>query len=207
MNDAGRWSGAPRIVRPGDVGGAAAFTALAAEGFLRMLWHDHAMAADVPVTPAVRALALFSALSPAARRCVIGRATAVWVHTGAHRPRRADLLVPTGVRIPAPDVGHVAHEARLSPDECVELGPLRVTDVCRTAADVARWLPLSVAAPLLASLASHPCFDGRRANAMLARLHRHRGVRHALTLLESMAPETAQRGSTTTPGGLEPVMR
>ncbi len=207
MSDSGRWPGAPRIVYPPDVGGDAAFRALVAQGYLHELWTNHAVAADVPVTAAIRAGGLAGALTPAERRCVVGRATAVWLHTGAHRPRRADLLVPPGVRIPPPDVGHVAHETRLDPDECVDLGPLRVTDVCRTAADVARWLPLSAAAPMLATLADHPLFDAGRAAAALARLHRHRGVRQAVTLLEAMAPARAQLGSPTIPALRDPVMR
>src|SRR5665811_718511 len=102
------WPGAPRVVGPADLGAAAAFSALVTQGYLHEIWNDRAVASDVPVTPAIRADALFGSLSPAARRCVVGRVSAVWIHTGAHRPRRADLLVPAGVRIPAPDVGHVA---------------------------------------------------------------------------------------------------
>ena len=201
------WPGAPRVVGPADLGAAAAFTALVTQGYLREIWNGRAVASDVPVTPAIRADALFGSLSTAARRCVIGRASAVWIHTGAHRPRRADLLVPAGVRIPAPEVGHMAHETRLDPDEWVTVGPLRVTSICRTAADVARWLPLSVAAALLATLADHPHFDGACAAAVLAREHGHRGVRHALTVLESMGATAAQAGSPAMRAPRDPVMR
>jgi len=187
------WPGAPRVVGPADFGAAAAFTALVTQGYLREIWNGRAVASDVPVTPAIRADALFGSLSTAARRCVIGRASAVWIHTGAHRPRRADLLVPAGIR--------------LDPDEWVTVGPLRVTSICRTAADVARWLPLSVAAALLATLADHPHFDGACAAAVLAREHGHRGVRHALTVLESMGATAAQAGSPAMRAPRDPVMR
>jgi hypothetical protein len=201
------WPGAPRVLRPVDVGAAAGFKALVTQGYLEEIWTDRAVASDVPVTPAIRADALAGSLSPAARRCVVGRASAVWIHTGAHRPRRAALLVPPGVRIPAPDVGYVAHETRLNPDEWVTIGPLRVTDVCRTAADVARWLPLAVAAALLATLADHPRFDAARAAAVLADAHGQRGVRHALSVLESMGTTAAQAGSPIMRAPRDPVMR
>ena len=135
----------PRTVSRDDVG-AAAWFGLLRDGVVRVVWGDVAIAADLPDTPELRAVAL-APLVPA--RGVIGRRTAAWVHTGRYPPVRVEVLVRTGERRTDPHPARVAAEATLSPSDVVRVGTHRATSVQRTGVDIARMLPPGEAVPTL----------------------------------------------------------
>jgi hypothetical protein len=145
----------PDGVHARDVG-PTAWQVLLAEGALRPVWGTVATPADRSPTPAVRAAALRPLVPP---RAVIGRAAAVWVHTGGRLPDRFDVLVAPRARRPSPHPLRVPHEVPLPDADVVRLGDVRVTTVLRTAVDVARWLPDDDAVPLLLRLTEHAGLD------------------------------------------------
>ena len=153
------------------------------DGIARHVWGTLAIAADTPETPRVRATSV-SPLVPA--RGVIGRSAAVWVHTGGPRPRRIDVLVAPRARRPDPHPQRVAHESALPAGDVVEVGPVRVTTVERTAVDVARWAGHD-AASLLERLVHGAGLDPARAIGLLGTLPGHRGTRDARTALVALA--------------------
>ncbi len=142
------------------------------DGALAPLWGDAAFVGASEPTAADRARAL-APLVPA--RGVVARQSAVWVHTGSHAPRRADVAIPLGARRPAAHPERTVTEATLDPSGIVLLGGVRVTSVQRTGIDVARWLDPVHAEPLLAALVA--CgFDAHSASADLE----HAGGRHVV---------------------------
>lgn len=138
----------PDLIEPAAVG-PVTFRALQRDGVTRLVWGELTVPRDIRATPAVRAAALGS-LVP--RRAAVGRASAVWVHTGLHEPRRVDVLVPPRRRRPDPHPDRVTHECALPPGDLVELAQIQVTTVRRTGLDVARWCTPEHARVLLASL-------------------------------------------------------
>ncbi|MBB2921836.1 hypothetical protein [Cellulomonas cellasea] len=175
----------PLELRPSDVGPLTHRT-LVRDGVATVVWGDLAVPADVPVGPRLRAAA-FRGLVPA--RAVVGRRSAVWVHTGEHAPRRVDVLVGPRSRRPDPHPCRTTHECALPETDVVDLGGVRVTTVQRTGLDVARWFPTEEASTLLGSLL-RAGFDPVRARADLARLHGYAGTLAAADLLVSLAPTT-----------------
>ena len=171
----------PRTVSRDDVG-AAAWFGLLHDGVVRVVWWDVAIAADLPDTPELRAVAL-APLIPA--RGVIGRRTAAWVHTGRYPPVRVEVLVRTGGRRTDPHPARVAAEATLSPSDVVHVGTHRATSVQRTGVDIARMLPSEEAVPTLRAL-QDVGFEATRALDQLAGLRGHRGVRQAYSTLADL---------------------
>lgn len=165
----------PRLVRREDVP-AWDWTGMHLDGTLVPLWRDVSRRADVPESPTLRAAAL-APLVPA--RGVLGRLSAVWVHTGrVDPPRRVDVLVPSGARRPEPHPDRQAAEAELRDDDVLAVGPVRVTGVTRTAVDVARWVPPAPAVRALRALVEVG-LDPAAVHDVLAAAHGGRGVRTA----------------------------
>ena len=171
----------PRTVSRGDVG-AAAWFGLLRDGVVRVVWGDVAIAADLPDTPEVRAIAL-AALVPS--RGVIGRRTAAWVHTGRYPPVRVEVLVRTGGRRTDPHPHRVAAEATLCPGDVVHVGAHRATSVQRTGIDIARMLPPVDAVPTLHAL-QEVGFEPACALDVLADYRGQRGVRQAQSTLRAL---------------------
>lgn len=172
----------PLEIVPAQVG-APTCHALVRDGVTRRVWGDLTIPSDVPVGPPLRAAA-FRGLVPV--RAVVGRRSAVWVHTGEHTPRRVDVLVPPRSRRPDPHPSRATYECALPPQDVVDLGGVRVTTVQRTGLDVARWCAPEAALDLLASLV-RVGFDVDHARAELAELHGYAGTLAAASLLRSLA--------------------
>jgi len=163
--------------------GAISWQTLIRDGIARHVWGAVAIPADLPETPGVRATAVRYLVPP---RGVVGRATAVWVHTGGLRPGRIDVLVAPRARRPDPHPLRVPHECVLPESDVVAVGPLRVTTVERTAVDVARWSGVLDAGRLLERLVQCAGLDPSRALRLLDGLSGHRGTlaaRYALVAL------------------------
>jgi hypothetical protein len=161
------------------------------DGALRVVWGDVAIAADVVPTPELRALALAD-LVP--RRTVVGRCSALWVHTGRHPPERLEVLVGRRARHTAPHPWRVSHEADLTDDDVVRFAGVRVTGVQRTGVDVVRCLPAADA--LVALLDLVPLgFDAVAATGTVSGLRGHRNVRQAVRVLRQVAAQARIEGS------------
>lgn len=171
----------PLEILPSDVGGLT-YRALVRDGVTRPVWGDLTVPSDVPVGPRLRAAA-FRGLVPA--RAVVGRRSAVWVHTGEHSPRRVDVLVPPRSRRPDPHPCRTTYECALPARDVVDLGGVRVTTVQRTGLDVARWCTPEEALALLGPLV-RAGFDVEHARAELAALHGYAGTLAAATVLGSL---------------------
>lgn len=161
----------PETVRLTDVG-TATWWGLLADDVVRPLWGDVALAADLPETPARRAVAIAD-LVPA--RAVVGRQSAVWLHTGRFPPRRVDVLVPARARRADPHPLRVTAEATFEPGDVLRFGPVRATTVQRTGIDICRHVPLGPALALLEPLLGVG-FDPEAAHRGLDRLAGHRGT-------------------------------
>jgi hypothetical protein len=173
--------GLPLEIVPATVG-ALTYRTLLRDGVTRHVWGELTVPADVDVTPALRAAA-FRGLVPA--RAVVGRRSAVWVHTGQHPPRRVDVLVPPRSRRPDPHPGRTTHECALPGSDVLELAGVRVTGVQRTGLDVARWFPPGDARALLTALL-HAGFDPQQARADLAHLPGYAGTLGAADVLATL---------------------
>lgn len=154
----------PRTVRAREVGGPAAFAELHASGRLVQLAPDVAVLPGAPVTRTDRLVALAARIPP---RTVVGRMSAVWVHTGLGDPRTlAVLYAPTSHRPPRrPDLR--THQATLTDDDVEGLGGLLVTRPLRTAVDLARHVPRELSVPALVRLADDGLLDTARLAACL----------------------------------------
>ena len=162
------------------------------------VWGEVAIPADRAETPGARATATRPLVPP---RAVVGRAAAVWVHTGGPRPVRIDVLVAANGRRPDPHPQRVPHECALPAADVVGVGPLRVTSVERTAVDVARWLAAEAAGPLLERLTVRAGLEPARALKLLDALPGHRGNRAARSTLDALAESRATVGlSPASPG-------
>jgi hypothetical protein len=166
--------------------GVTAWQVLLRDGVLRPVWGAVATPADRSPTPAVRAAALRPLVPP---RAVVGRAAAVWVHTGGPLPERFDVLVPPRARRPSPHPLRIPHESSLPAADVAGLGVVRVTTVLRTALDVARWVPRADAVPLLRRLTDHAGLDLTAAQRHLDGASGQRYVERArVTLAEAARP-------------------
>ena len=170
--------------------GPLAWAGMLREGTLVELWDATARRADVPVTAVDRARAVAHLLP---RRGVVGRTSAVWVHTGGPAPSRIDVLIQVGVRRPAPHPQRRAAETTLRPDDVEELAGVPVTTLVRTAVDVARWADPEVAPRLLRRLVGHG-LDLQDAHARLAEYAGRRRTREAHALLRALAPGSEPAG-------------
>ena len=164
--------------------GSVPWQALIRDGIAWRVWGDVAIGADVPETPGIRATAV-RPLVPT--RGVVGRAAAVWVHTGGSRPGRIDVLVAPRARRPDPHPLRVPHECVLPGSHILVLGALRVTTVVRTAVDVARWSAPHDAGVLLERLVRYAALDPDEALVLLDGLPGHRGTRGAHNALVALA--------------------
>ena len=173
----------PELLRASELG-FIVWQTLLRDGILRPVWGDVAIPADRAETAEIRAT---SAQPLVPVRAVVGRAAAVWVHTGGQRPTRIDVLVAPRARRPDPDPGRVTHECALPDRDVVVVGPLRVTTVERTAVDVARWAPAVAAASLIARLERCAGLDPGRAVRLLADLPGHPGIRQARAALAAIS--------------------
>ncbi|NMR20134.1 hypothetical protein [Cellulomonas fimi] len=180
---------APDWLHTSDVG-AVPWQVLVRESVMLRVWDEVAVAADRDETPGLRAA---SVLPLVPRRGVVGRAAAVWVHAGGPPPARVDVLVPPRTRRPSPHPLRVPHECALADGDVVELGPVRVTTVARTAVDVARWSSRDVSARLLERLATHAGLDARGAVRLLDDLPGHRGTQAAREALLDVAARVADQ--------------
>ena len=180
----------PEVLLASEIG-PVVFQALLLDGVARRVRGDVAIPAGVAETPGVRALAA-QHLVP--RRAVVGRASAVWVHTGGASPDRIDVLVAPAARRPDPHAERVTHECALPPSDVVMVGPVRVTSVQRTAIDIGRWSPPAQATPLVRRLATLAALDVRGTERRLDGITGHRGVRSAREVLAAIG--TGQAGAT-----------
>lgn len=179
------WHGSPAVPEWFDARevGPVLWQTLIRDGLAVPVWGHLAVPADRPPTPEVRALAVRALVPP---RGVVGRASAVWVHTGGARPTRIDVLVAPQARRPDPHPQRVPHECVLPADDVVGVGPLRVTTVERTAIDVARWSRGPETGVLLARLVRLARLDPARALSRLDALPGHRGVVEARAALRAV---------------------
>ncbi|WP_285102426.1 hypothetical protein [Promicromonospora sp. MEB111] len=185
----------PLIVTPAHVGGPVAWTELRRAGALVELHDGAAVAAGSVVGPAHRALALAPEV-PA--RCVLGAATAAWVHTGLYDGVAApawpagapvELAYSPDTHRPVPRPGQVARRAPGLGRDTEHLAGVPVTRRVRTAVDVACTAPQEAAVPVLVALARAGA-DLREATALLDRRARvvgrpaaHRALSAARELL------------------------
>ena len=167
----------PDLLHRRDVG-ALAWAGMCRDGALEPIWGEVAAAGGLDISPAMR-LAALEEVVPV--RGVVGRGSAAWVHLGGPAPVRVEVLVPPRGRRTDPDPWRVSAEAPLPAADVVTLGRGRVTTVQRTGIDVARWLPVEEAFPLLVSL-SRIGFDPAVASARLEEASGGRGVRQAREL-------------------------
>ncbi|WP_028046301.1 hypothetical protein [Cellulomonas sp. URHE0023] len=186
----------PETLRRADVG-AAAWWRLLDDGVVRSLWGDVAIAADLEETPARRSGAI-AELVPA--RGVVGRRSAVWLHTGQCPPRRIDVLVPTRTRRADPHPLRVTAESTFAADDVIQVGSVRATTVQRTGLDICRHLPLAQALELLEPLLAAG-FDPALARTQLEQLGGHRGILGAREVLRHLTdpPEPAPRAQVAAP--------
>ena len=173
---------APDVIVASEVG-PIVFQALLLDGVARRVRGEVAISVDARETPSVRAAAV-QHLVP--RRAVVGRVTAVWVHTGGAPPERIDVLVAPAARRPDPHPERVTYECSLTPSDVVVVGPLRVTSVERTAVDVGRWSPPAQAAALVRRLATDAGLDVRGTRRRLLALSGQRGVQNARDVLAAV---------------------
>ncbi|CAM5779247.1 hypothetical protein [Cellulomonas persica] len=156
------------------------WTGMLRDGVLLPVTDVVAVTGPAPPGPSDRARALGPALP---RHGVLGRDSAAWVHTGARPPSRACVLVPVGVRRPAPRPDRTCAEAALGPTDVMLVAGTAVTTPERTGEDVARWLaPQDAVARLveLEALGLDLRVVRRRLDALAGRRH----VRRAHTVLD-----------------------
>jgi hypothetical protein len=174
---------------------------LLADGVVRHLVADVHTEIGHPESAAMRARALWWALSPVITRRsqhaatpldpVIGHRTAAWVHVGGPAPHRIDLVSPPG-RARWRDPLLLVHEHRLCRADVVRVAGVQVTSPARTAADLARSLPGGQAIPWLILL-HRRC--GLRPTAVLAQLEtmsHSRGVRVAREVVQQWSVALAE---------------
>ncbi|MFI2364935.1 hypothetical protein [Promicromonospora sp. NPDC019610] len=185
----------PLVLTPAHVGGPVAWTELRRAGALVELHDGAAVGAGSVVGPAHRALALAGEV-PA--RCVLGAATAAWVHTGLYDgvaapswPEDApvELAYSPDTHRPVPRPGQVARRAPALGRDTEHHAGVPVTSRARTAVDVACTAPQEAAVPVLVALARAGT-DLRQAAALLDRRARvvgrpaaHRALSAAQELL------------------------
>ncbi|NNU28706.1 hypothetical protein [Isoptericola sediminis] len=169
---------APPVVRPGDVGGRAAWQTLVHEGVLRVLRADAACPAGRGVDAALRASVLAPEVPAGA---VVTARTAVWVHTGRGRPETLDLTYPAGRHRPERPRGARLWQGHLLGPDTRRLGGVAVTTPQRTLVELVLHGARYPETPLLAAALLRAGADpGRARRAIEARSRvAARGPAHA----------------------------
>lgn len=101
------------------------------EGLLAPTLREEVAAVDLLASPGARAAALATSVPTGA---AVARLSAVWVHTGSHRPLRLTLLLPAtgrGGRRHGP-----VHRQVIGPDDVARYGGVAVTTPLRTVVDL-----------------------------------------------------------------------
>ncbi|GEA84259.1 MAG: hypothetical protein NVV70_05165 [Cellulomonas sp.] len=179
----------PRLVRRCDTA-TADWAGMLRDGVLLPVTESVAVVGPEPPSPDDRARALVTALP---RHGVLGRDSAAWVHTGTRPPARACVLVPVGVRRPAPRPDRTCAEAVFGPSDVVLVAGTAVTTPERTAEDVARWLAPDDAVARLVDLAAHG-LDLATVRRRLTALAGRRHVRRAHAVLEAALERDGAQG-------------
>ncbi|KQR22062.1 hypothetical protein ASF79_07085 [Agreia sp. Leaf335] len=123
--------------------------------------------ADVPQTPVVRALAVRPVL---ARRTIIERHSAAWVHGALTTPPRLHTIaVRYANRSSASRRLAIVREVALRPGDTMSIGGIEVTTPLRTAIDLAR----------------DRAFDAQRDSAVIARLLASSGLPQCRSYFEA----------------------
>ncbi|WP_177349010.1 hypothetical protein [Brachybacterium avium] len=157
---------------------------LVAEGYLKRLLPGRYVPPDLLGTAVQRALALGCALgSQLQSHHVIAGPSAAWVLLGGEPPAPAELLSSAHRGELA---GVVLRTARLRPEEVETIGGTPITIPVRTAMDLLRFTPASVATPLLQGLAAHGHLRTHEVRHQLQQMHRHPGVQSARQRLEEV---------------------
>lgn len=150
---------------------------MVADGYLVRLLSGRFIPPDLLGTAVSRALALGCALGGHLQaQHVIAGPSAAWVLCGGDPPRVAELLSPAhrgelaGVR---------QRHARLRADEVETIGGAPVTIPVRTATDLLRFTPTTVAAPALQALIGDGLVEVGQVLERLRGMHRHPGVETA----------------------------
>ncbi|WP_402371707.1 hypothetical protein [Isoptericola rhizosphaerae] len=133
------------VLRPEDVGGAAAWQTLVRDGFLRVLRRDAACPADAAIGPTVRASLLAAEVPTGA--VVTGR-TAAWVHTGHDDGAALDLTYPAGRHQPDRPPGARLWQGPLLHGDTAHLDLVPVTTPDRTVVELVLHVPAPVPAVL-----------------------------------------------------------
>lgn len=143
---------------------ASELQAMVNDGLLIHLFGATYLRAGARPGPQIRARAIAGELPAALReRAVIGRQSALWIHTGGMAPAKINLLVDHKRRTSAlrPFSGCQLHEVHLAAADValVSGADIRVTTPLRTAVDMALYAPEGEAAPAVRLLSSHPLLD------------------------------------------------
>ncbi|GEL93658.1 hypothetical protein CCO02nite_03160 [Cellulomonas composti] len=171
-----------RLVSRSGVGGPA-WSGMVRDGALTPLWGGTAIRGDAEAGPTDRAHAIAHLLP---RRGVVGRASAVWVHAGGPPPVRVDVLLPVGSRRPYEHPDRRCAETLLPAEDLDRVGDVAVTNLVRTAVDVARWLEPDVAHEHLRRLVVHG-LDLAAARTLLETFSGRRRARLAREVLDTVA--------------------
>lgn len=122
------------LITPSDVGGFAAWQSLCLDGRLTPVRDHYAVLAQTTITRAHRARTLRTLVQT---RTVVGRQSALWVHTGEAISTQIYLLYEPDQHRPKPQPGVQTHQTRLTPQDITEIDGLHVTSAARTAVDLA----------------------------------------------------------------------
>lgn len=174
---------APAPLRVGPALTRSALEAMRAEGLVVRVVGDVYLPTPLAGWAAARAEALRSAMPREATVCLLA---AAWVHGVDVDPEPVDVVVSrAGARWRMPDWVR-ERERSVSPADVVVVHGVSVTTRCRTAADVARSCPRSVARPVVAALLA----TGVAVDDVLASIDRERrwpGANRARALLRELA--------------------
>ena len=150
---------------------------LIAEGQLARILPGRYLPPDLLCSAVQRALALGCAMGAALQsHHVIAGPSAAWVVLGGPPPASAEML-STAHR--GELAGVTLRHSRLRSADIETVGGAPVTVPARTAVDLLRFAPLSVAAPLLHRLVGSGHLRPEEVQRRLQRMHRHPGVRAA----------------------------
>jgi hypothetical protein len=166
------------------------------QGLARRVIADVLVARDAPDSREVRAAAaalLIPVEFQASSGWVVGFGSAAWLHTGASSapatpPGELQVIIPPGRRRPKLP-GVRGRQVALTPDQVIFLGPVPVTDPVRTAADVARDLPVDEAAAALRRLDELCGVRPHQVLQALAGMRYARGVATARQVVRAWAEE------------------
>jgi hypothetical protein len=166
------------------------------QGLVRRVIADVLVAHDAPDSREIRAAAA-GLLIPAEFRVnggwVVGFGSAAWLHTGpatapAEPPTELQVIIPPGRRRPQRP-GVRGRQVALAPDQVIFLGPVPVTDPVRTAADVARDLPVDEAMAALHRLGELCGVRPHDVLQMLATMRYARGAATARRVVKTWTEE------------------